>query len=327
MGALGGGFLRLFQTFLYLVAFGAASVVLGFFSYFLAVLSNRNEYISKDWKAVEGISGVAVVYTIFAVLLTCCLGGVSFFGFIAVILNVLFCGGFIAIAILTRQGAHKCAGTVNTPLGSGNVHDGSGFGSNGFGTGNNEKVTYQVTYGTACRYNKAVFACAIIGAGIFLILALVQIALVRHHKKEKAYGPSPANNYTSGSAGRRKFWNRKRGAETAAGAGAIGGAAAAHHHHNHTAATRDTEMGVVDNRPSHDTGFTGSTVANGNTTLAKDETAGHHAHSASHGRYFTQPEGSGVNPYGYDQGTNHTVTAPGYNTANTTATAPPARNF
>ena len=36
----------------------------------------------------------------------------------------------------------------------------------------------------------------------------VEIALMKHHKKEKAFGPSPNNGYTAGSP-KRKFWQRK----------------------------------------------------------------------------------------------------------------------
>jgi hypothetical protein len=33
---------------------------------------------------------------------------------------------------------------------------------------------------------------------------------MKNHRKDKRYGPSPANNYTAGAAGpRRKFWQRK----------------------------------------------------------------------------------------------------------------------
>ena len=32
---------------------------------------------------------------------------------------------------------------------------------------------------------------------------------MRHHKKEKAFGPSPDNDYTAGSP-KRKFWQRKQ---------------------------------------------------------------------------------------------------------------------
>lgn len=321
MGALGGGALRLFQTFLYALAFCCSAIIIGFYSYFLAILSDRHEFISKNWKAVEGISGIAVVYTIFAILLTCFLGGVSFFAFIAIVLDVLLCGAFIAIAILTRSGAHSCSGNVNTPIGSGDASSKGGFGSGGFGTGSNENTTYSVSLGTACRYNKAVFAVSIIGAFLFLFLALVQVALVRHHKKEKRFGPSPANNYTSGS-GKRRFWNRKRGGAAAgAGTAAAGTAAYEHHHHNNTTATRDPEMGAVDTRPSHDTAYTGSTMAptgQAGTGLVKDAepvgntTHHHHGHS-THGGYYTQPEGTGVNPYGYSINTGANANTAGRN--------------
>lgn len=75
--------------------------------------------------------------------------------------------------------------------------------------------------------------------------------LARHHKKEKAFGPSPTNGYTSGSGKKPKFWQRKpktangtmhRDTEMTAGATNLG-----------------TTHPVV--RPSHDTGYTGSTVA------------------------------------------------------------------
>jgi hypothetical protein len=83
----------------------------GIYSYFLAVRADRNQGIPTWQKAVEGISGVAVLYTIAAVVLTCCLGGISFFAITAIILDILFVGGFIAIAVLTRRGAQSCTGT------------------------------------------------------------------------------------------------------------------------------------------------------------------------------------------------------------------------
>ena len=63
------------------------------------------------------MSGAAVIYTAFAVVLTCFLGGITFFAFIAVFLDVLFCGAFIAIAVLARGGIHKCTGINNSPIG------------------------------------------------------------------------------------------------------------------------------------------------------------------------------------------------------------------
>jgi hypothetical protein len=49
----------------------------------------------------------------------------------------------------------------------------------------------------------------------FLFSALVELALVRHRRKEKRFGPGPANGYTSGSGKRRGglfgFGRKKRG--------------------------------------------------------------------------------------------------------------------
>jgi hypothetical protein len=42
----------------------------------------------------------------------------------------------------------------------------------------------------------------------FLFSILANIGLMKHHKKEKAFGPSPKNGYTAGSP-KRKFWQRK----------------------------------------------------------------------------------------------------------------------
>lgn len=159
--ALGGAALKLFQTILYAIEFCCAGIILGIYSYFLSVLADRDLPIYTWAKAVEGISGAAVLYTIFAVLLTCCLGGKTFFAFLGIVLDLLFCGGFIAIAVLTRDGAHSCSGYVNTPLGNGQSDSRQGFGS---GNGQGDQVTYAVSLGSACRLNTACFAVAIAGA-------------------------------------------------------------------------------------------------------------------------------------------------------------------
>lgn len=158
--AFGGAALKLFQTFLYTVEFCCAGIILGVYSYFMSVLADRDITIAKWIQAVAGISGAAVLYTIFAVLLTCCLGGKTFFAFLAIVLDVLFTGGFIALAVLTRDGADSCSGRVSTPLGDGQSSAKQGFGSNGRG----DQITFSVSLGTACRLNTACFAVAILGA-------------------------------------------------------------------------------------------------------------------------------------------------------------------
>ncbi|KAK3073057.1 hypothetical protein LTR53_005685 [Teratosphaeriaceae sp. CCFEE 6253] len=317
MGLFKGGALRLTQSALYSLIFLCAAIILGIYSYFLSVLADRSAPISQTSKAVEGISGAAVIYLIFAVFLTCCLGGISILAFLAIALDLCFCGAMIAVAVMTRRGANSCKGFVHTPLGNGQ----SGSGTGGFGGGNNDNVTYSVNLHNACRLNTAVFALSIIAAFLFLITAAMQVLLVRSHKKEKRYGPSPSNNYTSGPAKKKGMFARGNKKTKVV-----------HNDLNH-----DTELGATpvandpasiaaahqdcshDYRPSHDTGYTGSTVG-GNTHATYDKidahngTSGTHAPHGNHGGYYTQPQGTGVNPYGYE-------TAPPVQPKYTTGTA------
>ena len=83
------------------------------------------------------MSGAAVIYTAFAVLLVCFLGGLTVFAALGLLLDVLFCGAFIAIAVLARGGAKTCSG-ARSPLSNNRIRD--------------------------CRFQQAVFATAIVGA-------------------------------------------------------------------------------------------------------------------------------------------------------------------
>jgi hypothetical protein len=158
--AFGGAALKFIATALYALEFCCAAVILGIYSYFLAVQADRNVTIPRWQQAVEGLSGATVLYTIFAIVFTCCLGGKTFFALLGLIFNVLCCGAMIAIAVLTRDGASKCSGYVNTPLGNGPARSKEGFGS----TDQGNQITYAASLGTTCRLNTACFAVAIIGA-------------------------------------------------------------------------------------------------------------------------------------------------------------------
>ena len=228
--AVGGVILRFGQTGLRLLEFASAAIILGIYSYFLAVLSHQHMHIPTWQRAVEGMSGAACLYTIFGVLFTLFLGGVTFFALIAVILDLCFVGCFAAIAYYARHGANSCKGVVNTPLGVGL---------------SSESAPGAGDWGYVCSLNTAVFAMAILNVFLFLVTAVVQMLLARHHKKEKRFGPSPSNNYTKGT-GRRAFW--KRGGRK-----------------TNVQTTRDAEMAtgtvpVAGYRPSHETGMTGSTM-------------------------------------------------------------------
>jgi len=277
---LGSMTLKAFQTFLYALEFCCAGIILGIYSYFLAAQSDHNVSIPQWQKAVEGMSGIGVIYTVFAVVLTCCLGGIAFFAFIGIVLDILLCAAFIALAVLTRDGASSCSGkSVKTPLGTGP---------------DNSKGSFGITYGTACHYNTACFAVAIIGAFLFLISAFMQLWIGRHHRREKRYGPSPANNYTSGSGNR--WFRRRQGPKT-----------------THAAYTKDAEatggLAVADHdiRPSHETGYTGTTAGTGTGTYTGNKYEANPTIPTA-GGYHTGPAGSSVNPYGYE----HTTAATNY---------------
>lgn len=203
----------------------------------------------------------------------------------------------IAIAIMTRHGASSCKGYVRTPLGNGQASSSTG--------GFDNQVTYSVHLGTACNYNTAAFAVSLVAAFLFLCTAALQLALIRSHKKEKRLGPSPKNNYTSGFGKKRGLFSKKnknadRDAEMGAAGTTAGGAG--------MLAPEQHDM-----RPSHETGYTGSTVAApGNASYDKVEQPGTtHAPHGAHGGYYTQPQGQGVNPYGYENNNYTTGTTNG----------------
>lgn len=269
------------------------AIILAIYSYFLSVEADRNIKIPTWEKAVEGISGAGVLYTICATILTCCLGGITIFAFMAIAFDVLFAAGMLAIAVMTRDGADSCKGNVQTPIGNGQANQDQGFGN--FGNDAGENTTYKVHLGLACRLNTVAFAISIIAAFLFLCTAAMQVLLARKHKKEKRFGPSPKNNYTSGS-GKGRWFGKKKGAKNTT--------------------TNDTEMGhdglapaaAQDSRYSHDTRYTGSTMAAGNGTSDKTDGYGPtHGQSHGHSGYYTQPTGTAAsNPYGYNS--NNTAT-------------------
>lgn len=243
--AIGGAFLRFGQTGLRLVEFGCAAIVLGIYSYFLAVLARHDMTIPTWEKAVEGMSGAAVLYTIFGVLFTLCFGGVRVFMFLGIFLDICFAGCFAGIAYYTRHGANSCTGLVNTPIGNGAA---------------NAAAPGAGDYGYACSLNTACFAVSVGAILLFLLSAVGCFLMARHHAKEKRFGPSPANNYTHG-VGRRPFWKRNR----------------------KTHATRDAEMATGGvpataglNRHSHETGMTGSTMNQGYAPATTDPKYGVH---------------------------------------------------
>ena len=83
-----------------------------------------------------------------------------------------------------------------------------------------------------------------------MISAVLQVLLSRAQKREKRYGPSPSNNYTSGY-GKKRFWQRKnnKNKKHDAELGAVGtsalGAEEKHYHNNRHSTVRPSEDTAV----------------------------------------------------------------------------------
>ncbi|PGH18404.1 hypothetical protein AJ79_00473 [Helicocarpus griseus UAMH5409] len=215
-----GAFIRLTNFILRLLQLCTAVIILGIFSYFLAVLTDHQLDIPTWMKAVEGIGGAATFYTLVASIFTLCIGGVAFFAALMLFFDVCCIGAFIAVAILTRNGTEACTGEVDTPLGRGDASKpGTGWGEGGFGAGGDKNLTYMPNLGFACRLQKVVFAVSIIGCVLFALSLYPQVLYARHHRRGKKFGPSPGNNYTEGPSrsGPRSWrrFGRRRPASTA----------------------------------------------------------------------------------------------------------------
>ena len=136
---------------------------------------------------------------------------------------------------------------------------------------------------------------------MFLLSAVIEMLLNRHHKKEKRFGPGPANNYTSGSGKKQPFWKRQRKSKPHdTELGAIGDGAAPvveeNHHHSNKAL-----------RPSHDTTVTGSTAA-APVVAASDDYPNNKYHASTMPHSYNNPEPGYSNEYStMARGGNHTV--------------------
>ncbi|KAL2132320.1 hypothetical protein VTI74DRAFT_3956 [Chaetomium olivicolor] len=218
MGRASGIALRGTQYFVRGIQFCCAAIVLALFSYFLATLHNHDMPIAAWLRAVEGISGAAVLYTILTLVILTFAPGHPFPAFVMMVLDVAFLGGFIYVATANRGGASSCDGEVDTPYGKGNADTNVvDNGSDGF--------TALPSLRQACKMETACLAVSIVAVFFFLFSPFLSLGLVRHRRKEKRFGPSPANDYTSGygndDTGRKRFnffgLGRKRTAATDAG--------------------------------------------------------------------------------------------------------------
>ncbi|KAF3927991.1 hypothetical protein AA313_de0200255 [Arthrobotrys entomopaga] len=185
-------------------------------TYFIVGLSNRN-LIDGNGKAlaVEIICAAGLVWATFALLFSICLLQKSFFRFLIVLGDLIFIGGFIAVTVLLRNAYSANCRNDNITV---------GFLQRG---GSHLNVN--------CELIKGIFIVSIALCVLFAFTVLTAGLAHASARKDRAYGPSPANNYTYGRGRRGKG---DRDLETAA----IAGPALA--------------PPAVDNRVSHESKYT-----------------------------------------------------------------------
>lgn len=155
MGTGSGIALKSLQWFNRGIQFACCGLILALTSYFLAAMSNHNINIPTNLRAVEGISGIGVLYTAFGILLVCCLAGFTLTSFIAIVLDIAFVGAFIYVATVYKDGTSSCSGdNVKTVFGTGSASATISSSSSG--------GVPLPSYRTACRMESANLAVAIV---------------------------------------------------------------------------------------------------------------------------------------------------------------------
>ncbi|KAM3560509.1 hypothetical protein MY1884_002898 [Beauveria asiatica] len=174
--------LKTVQWLIRLVQLLCAVIILGIYSYLLAALANHNLPTPTNVRAVEGVVGVAVAYALLGLLLLCCCAGRTLASFVAMCFDFAFLAAYIFVAVANKNGAGSCTGEVTTVFGKGKAEDtldaGGGF-------------TKIPSYRTACKLETACLAIAIIAIFFYIFSIFVELALARHHHREKRLANSP----------------------------------------------------------------------------------------------------------------------------------------
>ncbi|KAM3535070.1 hypothetical protein MY4038_001646 [Beauveria bassiana] len=174
--------LKTVQWLIRLVQLLCAVIILGIYSYLLAALANHNLPTPTNVRAVEGVVGVAAAYALLGLLLLCCFAGRTLTSFVAMCFDFAFLAAYIFVAVANKNGAGSCTGEVTTVFGKGKAEDtldaGGGF-------------TKIPSYRTACKLETACLAIAIIAIFFYIFSIFVELALGRHHQREKRLANSP----------------------------------------------------------------------------------------------------------------------------------------
>ncbi|CZT14313.1 uncharacterized protein RCC_00290 [Ramularia collo-cygni] len=167
--AIKGGFLRLLLILTYFTAFCCAAIITGVFAWFTFLQTSSEKNLASLI-----IGALAMLYTSIQTLFVCCTAGITFFAIISIILDVVFMGGMMAVAIINRSAVDgECEGRGG---GREAYYRYGGGGGGGRGRGDDEDV--------GCEVYKTAFAVAILGIFMFLAAAITQM-LVRRRRRER----------------------------------------------------------------------------------------------------------------------------------------------
>ncbi|EGS17217.1 uncharacterized protein CTHT_0065350 [Thermochaetoides thermophila DSM 1495] len=191
--------LRGLHFFIRIVHLLCAIIVLALFSYFLATLSNHSLPIHNWVRAVEGISGAAVLYGIVSTLLLWCFPGRQFPSFLTMMFDVAFAVAFIYVSVANRGGAGNCTGEVKTVFGTGQA-DQKVVGKEG-----DNLTPLPKSLGQACKIQTACLAVSIISIFFYLFSLPITLAIVRNRKRsELKPAPILPDNIDNSSTTQRK---------------------------------------------------------------------------------------------------------------------------
>ncbi|KAG6116666.1 hypothetical protein E4U13_001678 [Claviceps humidiphila] len=157
-----------------------ATLVLAIFSYLLVALHEYGLQIDVDLRAVEGISGSAVLYTLINMLSQCCLASdLGCMAPLAVVFDVGFMAGFIFVAVVNKNGAEACRGNTDSPFGRGQGQLGDEA-----SWPNMDGLNSHFRPHAACELQRASFFTSIIAICLFVLSLLAEFVLVWHRRRQ-----------------------------------------------------------------------------------------------------------------------------------------------
>jgi len=177
---MGTKLLRVVSLPLRLLTALASLYILAISAYHVERVHRFDLTLSGRGYAIIVISGVGILYSSFTLFS----GFLPHFLFILFIpLEIILCGGFIAVSVLLRSAAEANCSNPGSSLRR--LWSTSG-------------TIYQGNVRPQCEVDKGAFAVAIANAVLYLLLAITSYAIFRHHRRNRAFGPGPSNNYGTG---------------------------------------------------------------------------------------------------------------------------------